>query len=143
MNEGRKSLLRAIYGCGGGPIDDYIADDWCTDYHCVGDCGLRGHGYQHAGHGDDTDLKQQEWVISGMSDYERQVLTADVEALARGCGFLLTGGRIESPRIGGADLRDLLEAMIQAERQRIISALPGGTVCDPQQVADMVRWGAA
>jgi hypothetical protein len=21
--------------------------DYCTNYHCVGDCGLRGHGWQH------------------------------------------------------------------------------------------------
>lgn len=39
---------RAMYGCGGDPIDDDIADDWCTDYHCAGDCGLRGHGVQHS-----------------------------------------------------------------------------------------------
>ncbi len=25
--------------------------EWCNDYHCAGDCGLLGHGYQHAGHG--------------------------------------------------------------------------------------------
>lgn len=23
-------------------------DEWCTSYHCAGDCGRRGHGYQHA-----------------------------------------------------------------------------------------------
>ena len=60
MSKGRKAPSRAIYGTGGDPIDDDLADNWCTDYHCAGDCGLRGHGYQHAGHGDDTDLKQQE-----------------------------------------------------------------------------------
>ena len=21
--------------------------DWCTEYHCLGDCGLSGHGTQH------------------------------------------------------------------------------------------------
>ena len=25
-----------------------VDDDWCSAYHCAGDCGLRGHGYQHA-----------------------------------------------------------------------------------------------
>ena len=38
---------RAVYGYGGDPIDNDFDDDWCTDYHCAGDCGLRGHGYQH------------------------------------------------------------------------------------------------
>ena len=23
-------------------------DEWCDDYHCPGDCGMRGHGYQHS-----------------------------------------------------------------------------------------------
>lgn len=22
-------------------------DEWCSDYHCAGDCGLNGHGWQH------------------------------------------------------------------------------------------------
>jgi len=25
-----------------------IDDEWCDDYHCAGDCGLKGHGYQHS-----------------------------------------------------------------------------------------------
>ena len=36
MSDGRKPL-RAV-----------VAEEWCSDYHCAGDCGLRGHGYQHA-----------------------------------------------------------------------------------------------
>ena len=44
--------------------DDH--DEWCGDYHCAGDCGLRGHGYQHANH--EEDPEQQEWVISGLCD---------------------------------------------------------------------------
>jgi hypothetical protein len=44
MSGGSKVLLRDTYD---------LADDWCTDYHCAGDCGLRGHGYQHAGARDD------------------------------------------------------------------------------------------
>ena len=47
MSTGRKPHDRATYGCGGDPIDDDLADDWCTLYHCAGDCGLRGHGWQH------------------------------------------------------------------------------------------------
>ena len=43
----RKREPRAIYGCGGDPLDDDRADEFCTDYHCAGDCGLRGHGYRH------------------------------------------------------------------------------------------------
>ena len=27
---------------------DLAPDEWCSDYHCAGDCGLLGHGYQHA-----------------------------------------------------------------------------------------------
>ena len=34
---------KAMYGCGGDPIDDDLADEWCSDYHCAGDCGLKGH----------------------------------------------------------------------------------------------------
>ncbi|MFO0454287.1 MAG: hypothetical protein ACK52I_37495 [Pseudomonadota bacterium] len=37
--------------------------EWCSDYHCAGDCGLPGHGAQHKGNDDDPE--QQEWVISG------------------------------------------------------------------------------
>lgn len=25
-----------------------VTAEWCSDYHCAGDCGLNGHGYQHA-----------------------------------------------------------------------------------------------
>ncbi len=25
-----------------------MADDYCTDYHCCGDCGLHGSGFQHS-----------------------------------------------------------------------------------------------
>lgn len=35
MSKGRKPL-------------QLVTDEWCSDYHCAGDCGLRGHGYQHA-----------------------------------------------------------------------------------------------
>jgi predicted ATP-grasp superfamily ATP-dependent carboligase len=45
----RVKMERAVYGCGGDPLDDDLADDWCNDYHCAGDCGLKGHGYQHEG----------------------------------------------------------------------------------------------
>ena len=24
-----------------------VTDEWCNDYHCAGDCGMRGHGWQH------------------------------------------------------------------------------------------------
>lgn len=35
MRKGRKPLLRLI------------KDEWCSDYHCAGDCGMRGNGWQH------------------------------------------------------------------------------------------------
>lgn len=25
-----------------------VTDEWCSYYHCAGDCGMRGHGWQHA-----------------------------------------------------------------------------------------------
>jgi len=25
----------------------FATAEWCSDYHCAGDCGLNGHGYQH------------------------------------------------------------------------------------------------
>lgn len=28
--------------------------EYCTDYHCAGDCGLAGHGYQHDGNDPST-----------------------------------------------------------------------------------------
>lgn len=46
MTEGRKAPLRAIYGCGGDPIDDDLADEWCADYHCAGDCGMPHNGIE-------------------------------------------------------------------------------------------------
>lgn len=41
--ESSSSDPRAVYGAGGDPIDDDRADDYCTMYHCPGDCGLKGH----------------------------------------------------------------------------------------------------
>lgn len=35
MSTGRKPL-------------QFVTDEWCSDYHCAGDCGMRGHGWQHA-----------------------------------------------------------------------------------------------
>ena len=32
-----------------------------------------------------------------------------------------------------------VEAAVKAERLSIIMALPGGTIADPQQIADMIR----
>jgi hypothetical protein len=41
----------------------------------------------------------------------------------------------------GAQLRAYAAVAVAAERERIISALPGGYSVDPQWVADMVRNG--
>jgi hypothetical protein len=37
------------------------------------------------------------------------------------------------------DLRAMLRAAVAAEREAILQALPGGSWCDPQQIADMIR----
>jgi hypothetical protein len=36
-------------------------------------------------------------------------------------------------------LRPLFLRLLAGERARIIAALPGGDICDPQEIADMIR----
>ena len=36
-------------------------------------------------------------------------------------------------------LRPALLRLLAGERERIIAALPGGNICDPQEIADMIR----
>ena len=36
-------------------------------------------------------------------------------------------------------LRPLILRLLADERARIIAALPGGDICDPQEIADMIR----
>jgi hypothetical protein len=38
-----RSALREARAAAPQPVGEF-----CTDYHCPGDCGLNGHGYQHA-----------------------------------------------------------------------------------------------
>lgn len=35
-------------------------EEWCTDYHCAGDCGKRGSGYQHGEGQQSPDYWQEE-----------------------------------------------------------------------------------
>ena len=45
--------------------------EWCTDYHCSGDCGLAGHGVQHKSAAKTTAERQRAF----RADMKRQGLT--------------------------------------------------------------------
>lgn len=63
-----------------------VVDEWCRDYHCAGDCGMRGHGWQHSPVVDDTRMARAlEWVralAKPCSAEEREMLNSIEEAIA-------------------------------------------------------------
>lgn len=63
-----------------------VVDEWCSDYHCAGDCGMRGHGWQHSPMVDDVRMARAlEWVralAKPCSAEEREMLNSIEEAIA-------------------------------------------------------------
>ena len=47
--------------------------------------------------------------------------------------------RAATPRQFREEMRTLILRLLADERARIIAALPGGDICDPQEIADMIR----
>ncbi|MHB1310493.1 MAG: DUF551 domain-containing protein [Gemmatimonadaceae bacterium] len=47
--------------------------------------------------------------------------------------------RAATPRQFREEMRTLILRLLADERARIIATLPGGDICDPQEIADMIR----
>ena len=64
-----------------------------------------------------------------LGDFEREALS-----------YLMVARRANRSALDALDtLRPLLLRLLAGERARIIAALPGGNICDPQEIADMIR----
>lgn len=61
-----------------------VVDEWCSDYHCAGDCGMRGHGWQHSPVVDDARMARAlEWVrVMAVQDADGSHVSAIEEAIA-------------------------------------------------------------
>lgn len=67
-----------------------------------------------------------------LTEFEREAASVAHKSIV--CG--LSPG--EAKRII-TNLRPLILRLLAAERERIAAAVPGGDICDPQEVADMIR----
>ena len=64
-----------------------------------------------------------------LAEFEREALS-----------YLMVARRANRSALDALDaLRPLILRLLAGERARIIGALPGGNICDPQEIADMIR----
>ena len=75
-----------------------------------------------------------------IADFERE---AEQQALAAFEAALREGAEAESGHSDEIDIagivRPLVLRLLAAERRRVIDALPGGEICDPQLIVDIIR----
>ena len=69
-----------------------------------------------------------------LTEFEREAASVAHKTIA----FSLAIYPWEAKRVI-TNLRPLILRLLAAERELIAAAVPGGDICDPQEVADMIR----